>query len=185
MLCMARRLGFLMAAVIILLPVHLFAFEFSHRECEFKVDFQFQPTFRKIAQPLGNGVYSNTFMAKAVDPQHGRVFTANCDTSFGLARSLTASQKRKMAEWSLNEWSKMIGLKASRVFWEQQGDQITLRMIGRRNIIEAGKRLNAAFQARMYLGQRSSMMVAVGEPASISPSAEMERFLNGSVQMAR
>lgn len=58
-------------------------------------------------------------------------------------------------------------------------------MIGQRVIVEAGKRFNAAFQARVYLGLRSMMLVGVGEAAELSPSAEMEDFLNNSVSRQR
>jgi hypothetical protein len=67
------------------------------------------------------------------------------------------------------------------MFWEKQGNHVTLRLVGQRVLVEAGKRFNAAFQARAYLGLRSTTLVGVGELAEISPSAEMEDFLNNSV----
>jgi hypothetical protein len=159
------------------------AFEFSNRECEFKVNFPFRPSVKKVVQPLGNGMYSNTYMVQAVDNRTGRVFIAQCDTSFRLVQGITMSQKRKMAEWSVSTWAKMINLKNTQMFWEEQGNYSTLRMVGQRVLVEAGKRLRLAFQAREYLGRQSTMLVGVGEPASLSPSAEMEKFLNLSVQL--
>jgi hypothetical protein len=159
------------------------AFEFSNPECDFKVNFPFRPSVKKVVQPLGNDVYTNTYMATAGDKRSGRVFTAQCDTTFRLAQGITMSQKRKMAEWTVREWSKMINLENTQMFWEEQGNYLTLRMIGRRVLIEAGKRFQGAFQARVYLGQRSMTLVAVGEPAELSPSATMDKFLNNSVRL--
>lgn len=162
------------------------AFEFSNKECEFKVDFQFLPSIKKVVQPLGNGMYSNTYMAQAIDNRSGRVFIAQCDTSFRLAKGIiTMSQKRKMAEWSVSAWAKMVNLKNTQMFWEEQGNYSTLRMVGQRILVEAGKRLHLAFQTRVYLAQRSTMLVGVGEPAELSPSAAMENFLNKSISISR
>ncbi|MBL6934281.1 MAG: hypothetical protein ISR48_02605 [Alphaproteobacteria bacterium] len=161
------------------------AFEFSNKECEFKVDFPFRPSVKKVVQALGNDLYSNTYMVQAGDNRSGRLFVAQCDTSFRLTPDATTSQKQKMAEWAMAEWLKMTNLKNSQMYWEEQGNHVTLRMIGRRVLVEAGEQINAAFQARMYLGQRSTMMVAVGEPASLSPSATMENFLDNSVKPTR
>ncbi len=158
------------------------AFEFSHAECDFEVAFPFRPTVKKVVQPLGNDVYSNTYMAQAIDNHSGRVFIAQCDTSFRLAPAITMKQKQQMAEWSISEWSKMTGLKHMQMYWEEQGNYVTLRMVGQRVIVEGGETFNLAFQARMYVGQHSTMMVAVGEPATLSPSLEMENYLNSSVQ---
>ena len=130
-------------------------------------------------------MYSNTYMAEAGGKRSDRVFIANCDTSYRLAPKATVSQKRKMAEWSIREWSKMVGLKNSNMFWEQQGNHLTLKMIGQRVLVQKGKRFNIAFQGRMYLGRRSTMLVGVGEAAELSPSAEMKNFLNNSVSWNR
>jgi len=54
------------------------AFEFSNKECEFKVNFPFRPSVKKVVQSLANGMYSNTYMAKAGDNISGRMFFANC-----------------------------------------------------------------------------------------------------------
>ena len=161
------------------------AFEFSNKECEFKVDFPFRPSVKKVVQALGNDLYSNTYMAQAADNSSRRVFSAHCDTSLRLAPEATLSQRQKMAEWSMAEWLKMTHIKSSQIFWEQQGDHVTLRMVGQKVFIEGGKQFSGAFQARMYVGQRSMMMVGVAEPASSFPSAAMERFLNDSVKPTR
>lgn len=158
------------------------AFEFSNSECDFKVNFPFRPSVKKVVQPLGNGMYSNTYIANAFDNRSDRMFSAQCETSVRLVQSITMSQKRKMAEWSINEWLKMVNLQNTNMFWEQQGNHETLRVLGQRVLIEAGKRIQVAFQARVYLGQGSTMMVAVFESAELSPSAKMEEFLNTSVQ---
>lgn len=171
--------------LVLALPGQAVAFEFSNNECEFKVNFPSRPTVKTIRQPLGNGIYSKTFIAKSGDPRAGRMLTAQCDNSMGLVRGLTTKQRQQMAEWSLNEWAKMIGLKGAQMFWEQHGEEMTLKMIGRRTLVEAGKRLRAAFQARMYIGNRSTMMVGVLEPANLSPSAEMYDFLDNSVSRTR
>jgi len=163
-------------------PSYSHAFDFSHPECEFSVNFPFRPSVKKVVHPLGNNIYSNTFMATATDKRSGLVYTAQCDTSFRLVRGITESQKRKMAEWSINSWSKMINLKKTQMFWEEQSNQLTLRMIGQRVLVEAGKKLGLSFQVRMYIGQRSTMMVGVGEPTELSPSANMMQFLNHSIQ---
>ena len=94
-------------------------------------------------------------------------------------------QKRKAAELTVSAWSKMVNLKNTQMFWEEQGNHVTLRMIGQRVIIDAGKRFKGAFQSRSYLGLRSTMLVGVFELAELSPSAEMEDFLNNSVSGAR
>jgi hypothetical protein len=120
-------------------------------------------------------------MATAGAKRSGRVFTAQCDTSFRLAQNIRINQKRKLAKWSVREWSKMINLKNTQMFLEKQGNYVTLRMIGQRSLVEAGRRLSAAFQARVYLGQRSMMLVAVGESVELSPSDEMDDFLNNRV----
>jgi hypothetical protein len=106
------------------------AFDFSNNECEFKVNFTFCPTIKKVVQPLGNGIYANTYMANAADKRSGRVFLAQCDTLFRVAPSTTTtSQKQRLAEWSVGEWSKMVGLKHTRMFCEEQGNHVTLRMV--------------------------------------------------------
>ena len=169
--------------LIVVLSEPAFAFEFSNQECEFKVNFPFPVSVKKVVQPLGNGMYSNTYMAKTENNRSLQVFSANCDTSFKLARSLTVAQMRKSAEWSMDQWSKMIGLKYTQMFWEQQGKYTTLRMVGQRTINAGKRQIKAAVQARMYLGRRSMMNVAVIERASNSPSAAMERFLNTSVSL--
>jgi len=161
------------------------AFEFSHKECDFKVNFPFRPSVKKVVQPLGNGMYSNTYMVQAGDNRSGRLFVAQCDTSMRLAQGITMRQKRIATESTVSAWSKMVNLKNTQMFWEKQGNHVTLRMIGQRVIFEAGKRFNGAFQARSYLGQGSTVMVGVFEPAKLSPSAEMEDFLNNSVSEAR
>ena len=158
------------------------AFEFSNNECDFAVNFPFRPSVKKVVQPLGNNIYTNTYMAQAGDNSSGQLFNAQCDTSLRLFPGATMSQKRKMAEWAINEWSKMIGLNHTQMFWEEQGNQETLRMVGQRVLFEAGQKFHAAFQARIFFGQKSMMMVAVAEPARLSPSKEMEKFLNTSVQ---
>ena len=160
-----------------------FAFEFSTPECEFKVEFPFRPNVKKVVQPLGDGVYSNTYMAQAIGDRQS--YSAQCDTSFQLLINITMDQKRKMAEWSIDQWSKMIGLESMRMYWEEQNGQATLRMIGQRVLVEAGTKNKAAFQARVYLGKVSTMMVVVGEPAEYSPSANMYDFLNNSVTSSR
>ena len=178
-----RRLALVLAVIIF--SSDALAFEFSNKECEFKVNFPFRPSVKKVVQPLGNGMYTNTYMAQAVDNRSGRVFIAQCDTSFRLAPGITMSQKRKMAEWSVSAWAKMINLKNTQMYWEEQGNYSTLRMVGQRVLVEAGKRLHLAFQTRAYLGQRSTMLVGVGELAELSPSAAMENFLNNSISRSR
>lgn len=159
------------------------AFDFSNNECEFKVNFPYRPSIKKVVQPLGDNLYANKYMAQAADKHSGRVLLAQCDTSFRFAPStITTSQKQQLAEWSVGTWSKMVGLKHTQMFWEEKGNHVTLRMIGQRVIVGGGTESNFAFQARMYLGQKSMMMVGVGEPARLSPSKEMEVFLNTSVQ---
>ncbi len=76
------------------------AFEFSHPEYEFKANFPFHPSVTKVVQPLGNGLYSNTYMAKAVDNRAGRVFSANCNTSIRLARNITMTDPASVASKS-------------------------------------------------------------------------------------
>ena len=182
MICRLHYLCILAIVVTVTYPSYSHAFSFSHPECEFSVNFPYSPSVKKVVQPLGNNIYSNTFMATATDNRSGRVFTAQCDTSFRLAQGITESQKRQFSEWSINAWSKMLNLKSTQMFWEEQGSQLTLRMIGQRVIVEAGKRLGFSFQVRMYIGQRSTMMVGVGEPSDLSPSANMMQFLNHSIQ---
>jgi len=161
------------------------AFEFSNNECEFKVKFPFPPTVKKVVQSLGDGAYSNTYMAQAIDDRSYIVYSAQCDTSLKLISGITNNQKRKMAEWSISEWSKMVNLESSRMYWEEQGNYVTLRMIGRKILIEDGKSIKMSFQSRTYLGEVSTMTVIVGEPPDFSPSANMYDFLNNSVSMGR
>ena len=162
------------------------AFEFSNEECDFEVNFPFRPSIKKVVQPLGNGIYSNTYMAQAADKSSFRIFLAQCDTSFRFAPStITTTQKQQLAEKSIGSWSKMIDLKHTQMFWEEQGNHVTLRMIGQRVFVGGETEINFAYQARLYLGQKSMMMVGVGEPAKISPSAEMYDFLNNSISGAR
>ena len=160
-----------------------FSFEFTHSECEFKVNFPVRPSVKKVIQPLGQGRYSNTYMAKAGDRRTGRVFSAQCDTSLRFAKEITVRQKQQMAELSIRQWAKMVNLQDAQMFWEQQGGHETLRMIGQRVLIEAGRRLKASFQARVYLGRISMLTMFVAEPASLSPSVEMKQFLDHSVQL--
>jgi len=177
-LCVSRLLLFTIA-----LSSYAVADEFSHSECEFKVNFPFPISVKKIVQPLGNGVYSNTFMAKAGDSRVGRMYSANCDTYLRFAPNATMSQKRKLAEWSIKKWAELTGLRTHTLYWEQRGEHTTLKLVGKRTMIEAGKRISLAIQSRMYIGHRSTMVVSVGESAAISPSAEMEKFLNYSVKV--
>jgi len=95
---------------------------------------------------------------------------------------ITAKQKRQLAEWSMRELTKLTNLKHTQMFWEEQGNYVTLRTIGQRAFVEAGEQFKMAFQARTYLGDRSIMTVFVGELAELSPSAEMENFLDRSVK---
>lgn len=92
---MALYKVFTFILVVIIFSNEALAFEFSNQECEFKVNFLFPVSVKKIVQPLGNGVYSNTYMAKAGDNRSGRIFSANCDTLFRLVRKITMSQKEK------------------------------------------------------------------------------------------
>jgi hypothetical protein len=162
------------------------AFDFSNNECEFEVNFPFRPSIKKVVQPLGNNLYANKYMAQAGDKHSFRIFLAQCDTSFRFAPStITTSQKQQLAELSIGSWSKMVGLKHTQMFWEKQGNHVTLRMNGQRVIVGGETEINFAYQARLYLGQKSMMMVGVGEPAKVSPSAEMYDFLNNSVSGAR
>ena len=56
-------------------------------------------------------------------------------------------------------------------------------MIGQRVFVVAGRQINAAFQARIYLGQKSTMMAVVMMESFLSPSVQMVKFLNQSVRV--
>jgi len=160
------------------------AFEFTNEECEYKVNFPFRPSIKTLVNPLSNGMYSNRYMAMADDATSGRAFIANCDTSLRLVPEASMSEKRKMVEWSMRQWGNIVNLKPIFLYWEQHGEYETLKVFGQRVIVVAGEQFNISFQARVYLGQRSTMMVGVGERSFLSPSLEMRDFLNNSISMS-
>jgi hypothetical protein len=158
-----------------------FTYEFSNKECEFKVIFQDEPLVRVIPKHFSYGVNSKLFRAIAKpDERTGRVLFAQCDNSLRYKCLPTKKAKVQWIEKETKDWAKATGFTDLKLIWQEK-PTLSLRASGRKLMKKMGKTVEFSLFTRTFLGDRSTMLVAGTEPSIFSPSPELREFIDNSV----
>jgi hypothetical protein len=157
------------------------AFEFTNGRCEFGVEFPAKPQLKTRRVKLGEGVYSETFIATVAIPNSNAMLDAQCDTSLALVPGLPIAKRRQGAEWTLSQIVKLLRLKDVQIYWEDAGGEKTANLRGYMTIVQSGKSFQAGVIARVYIGDQSTMMVRGIEPSDTFPSWQVDAFVKNSV----
>jgi hypothetical protein len=160
-----------------------FAYEFSNKDCEFKVSFPVEPEIHFVEKPMQNGEMSQTIGAVGLQFEGAsKVFIAQCDNSFKYLRPISNEEREQSAKDFVLGWAKAGGFKISKMYWEKHNDKIKywekVSEITTLRVVAVQPNENAPVHARLYLGKRSVMLLAVVEMKTDSPSTEMYDFLN-------